>query len=129
LELDDFARGCTLVAAVPSHPLAVLRRGFSPAWQLAKPVARALGLPLGRGILRRRLGAVGSIKRLGARQRERALADAVVARGQLSGESVLLVDDVLTTGATVAACARALSGIGAAEVRVAVWARTLPPEW
>ncbi len=129
LQIDGFARECTLVAAVPSHPRATLLRGFSPAWILARPVARALGLPLRRRLLRRRLRAAGSAKRLGARWRRLALRDAILARGGLAGETVLLVDDVMTTGSTATACARALREVGAAEVRIAVWARTLPPEW
>jgi len=129
LEVADLARGCTALTVVPSHPVATFRRGFSPARELARPVARLLGLPLRGALIRRRLRAGGPVKRLSARSRRLALRDAFVVRDRLPGCRVLLIDDVMTTGETVAACTRALKGAGALEVRVAVWARTLPPHW
>jgi predicted amidophosphoribosyltransferase len=63
-------------------------------------------------------------KRLGARGR-RAAAGALRVRTPLPGHRVLLIDDVLTTGATAGACARGLKLTGSHEIRVAVWARTL----
>ena len=65
-------------------------------------------------------------KRLGARRRRTASATAFVARGRVDRARVLLVDDVMTTGATASACADVLKERGATEVRVAVWARTPP---
>jgi predicted amidophosphoribosyltransferase len=119
-----FARGCGAVVPVPSHPLARLRRGFDPAREIARPVAHALGLPL-LSPLRRSLRRPGPAKRLSAAARGRLLAGAFqpASRSPLP-RVVLLVDDVLTTGATAASCARALRALGVEEVRVAVWART-----
>ena len=126
--IAGFAEGCTAVVAVPSHPWMALRRGFSPAPELARPVARALGLPIVGGIGRRILSA-GAVKTMAARRRRRVLRDAFFARRSLAGQHVLLVDDVMTTGATVTSCALAAHDAGAVEVRIAVWARTLPPGW
>jgi len=124
IETAGMADSCTAVVPVPSHPWINLRRGFVPAVELARPLARRLGLPLCRRVLRRRAGSPLAAKRLGARGR-RALA-AVEVRRDVVGQRLLLVDDVMTTGATVHSCARALKQHGASEVRVAVWARTLP---
>ena len=126
--IPSFAR-CSLVVPVPSHPRAALRRGFNPALELARPVARQLGLPLRPRLLRRRWRAAAGVKQLGARQREASASEAFRVRWPLRGERVLLIDDVMTTGSTVAACARRLIVSGAGEVRVAVWARTLPRDW
>lgn len=123
LRAGSFAHGCGAVVPVPSHPLVRLRRGFDPAREIARPVAADLGLPLVPGLRRVRGGAPA--KRLSAADRERALARAFAlsARRPLP-PAVLLVDDVLTTGATVTACALELRTAGVAEVRIAVWART-----
>jgi predicted amidophosphoribosyltransferase len=125
VEIEGLAAGCDVVVPVPSHPWLTLRRGFSPARELARPVARRLGLPL-RGWVRRRIGAAQASKRLGATQRRRTAREAFHARGKAAGQGILLVDDVMTTGATLEGCARALKAVGAGTVRVAVWARTLP---
>lgn len=126
VRLTGLAAGCTAVVAAPSDPWANWRRGFSPGAVLARCVGRALGLPVRRHLLRRRLGVWGAVKRLPAPARRRRMADAFRVRGSLDRQRLLLVDDVMTTGATVEGCAGALIGAGAAAVRVAVWARTLP---
>jgi predicted amidophosphoribosyltransferase len=125
VEIEGFAADGSVIVPVPSHPWVSLQRGFSPARELARPMAHRLGLPLRRW-LRRRIGAPRLSKRLRARQRREAAARAFVVRGEVSRRSILLVDDVMTTGATVEGCARALKLAGARSVRVAVWARTLP---
>jgi len=124
VEIEGFAAGCRAVVPVPSHPWVTLRRGFSPALEVARPVARRLGLPL-REWVRRRFDTVRASKRLGARQRRRAAREAYRARGDASGLGILLIDDVMTTGATLEGCTRALKAAGARSVRAAVWARTL----
>ncbi len=122
----SWATGCTAVVPVPSHPWAEWRRGFSPGLEFARPVARATGLPLWRGTLGRRWAGDLALKRLGARARRTRASRTIRVRRSVCGARLLLVDDVMTTGATVDACARALKRSGATEVRVAVWARTPP---
>jgi predicted amidophosphoribosyltransferase len=112
VELEGLAEGCRVVVPVPSHPWVTLRRGFSPAHELARPIARRLGLPL-RAWVRRRFGAIQTSKRLGARQRRRSAEAAFRVREGAKGRAILLVDDVMTTGSTLEGCARALKSSGA----------------
>jgi ComF family protein len=116
------------VEAVTWVPLARRRlaeRGFDQARALAGPVARGFGLPLAQ-LLRRRSVSAPQAGRSGI-ERRTAMPGAFRAVGP--PERVLLVDDVLTTGATAAACAQALIASGAREVHVLVAARALqaPP--
>jgi predicted amidophosphoribosyltransferase len=114
------------IVPVPSHPLADLRRGFSPAGRLARGLGARLGIPV-RRLLRRRFWSLGSAKHLGRAKRQRLLRSAIVCRKSPGPGPVLLVDDVMTTGSSLDACARALRRAGVTSVQVAVWGRT-PPE-
>src|SRR6185436_2642012 len=99
LERSAFALGCTAIVPVPSHPLALLRRGYNPAHELARAVSRALGLPLRPRLLSRPLLRGGTSKGLGARERRRIVEHAFRPSPSARRERVLLVDDVMTTGA------------------------------
>lgn len=120
-------RGIDAVVPVPSTRLARWRRGFEPAKELSRELARILSLPLRDDVLRKR-GLFGpASKSLSAPARFAGAESTVAARRTVPGERILLVDDVLTTGATASACARVLRASGAVEIRVAVWARTPSP--
>jgi len=114
---EDWSRGRPLVVPVPMHRLKARLRGADSAGSLAGELAATLGLPYRPGLLRKTRW-TGSQTRLDPRRRVRNVEGAFRAAEPLAGASVLLVDDVLTTGATAHACARALRAAGAAAVRV-----------
>lgn len=113
-----------LVAPVPLHPFRLLRRRYNQAAEIARPLARRHGLAFAPGLLvRTRATASQGSKSGGARRRNVAGAFAVPRPARVVGRRVLLIDDVLTTGATLEACARALKSAGAIAVDVATVAR------
>ena len=119
-----------LVVPAPSAPGARLRRGREPVGVLAGAVAAGLrtggvGAAVVPGLRRRRStrDQVG----LGARARGRNLDASVAARRRTEGSLCVLVDDVLTTGATLAASERALTSVGAVVLAGLVLAATPPP--
>ncbi len=117
-----------LVVPVPLHPSKLGRRGFNQAGLLARGLCRArpeTGRLAPTALRRRRTGVQARLARPGRRANVRG---AFRAPGDLTGARVLLIDDVLTTGATVDACARELRRARAAAVDVLVLARTPRPE-
>jgi ComF family protein len=113
-----------LVVPVPLHWWRHSRRGYNQAGLLARAIARGTGLPLStRALARRRAGR----RQLGLSRQERlaSLAGCYAARAsRVRDRRILLVDDVVTTGATLEACARALLRAGAAGIIGCAFART-----
>ncbi|HQR47417.1 MAG TPA: phosphoribosyltransferase family protein, partial [Thermoanaerobaculia bacterium] len=114
--------GLDAVVPIPSPRRRNRERGYDPAALLGEELARRLDLPL--------LPALSRVKetppqsRLTAAERRANVAGAFRARASAAGRSLLVVDDVLTTGATAFAAAEALRAAGARRVALAVLART-----
>lgn len=110
-----------VVVPVPQDWRSSWSRGFYPVGRLGQGVAEGLGVPE-RRLLRRLAGP--SLASLERSERRLAALRAFRAQGELAGERVLLVDDVLTTGSTATACASELLCAGASEVHLMVvcWA-------
>jgi ComF family protein len=112
---------------VPLHTGRLRERGYNQALELARPLATALGLPLMPGILQRERPTAAQTD-LGAAARRRSPRGAfsfVAPPGRPVPDHVALVDDVMTTGATLRECARVLKRAGVA--RVDVWAMARAP--
>ena len=105
-----------VVLPVPLHWRRKMRRGFNQASELARPLAAFLGVPLLRGVRRRRATACQT--GLQAAERIANLRQAFDVRDRVSQRHVLIVDDVITTGATVTQLARALRKQGARKISV-----------
>jgi len=114
------------IVPVPLHPLRLLARRYNQAAEIARPLAAMTGTPyLPDALIRRRRTATQGGKSGSGRRRNVAGAFEVPAARtkQVAGLRILLIDDVLTTGATAEGCARALKAAGAVRVDVAVVAR------
>lgn len=112
------------IAPVPLHPLRLLRRRYNQAAEIARPLAAMTGTPyLPDALVRRRATATQGGKSGSGRKRNVAGAFEAPDPRRVAGLRILLIDDVLTTGATAEGCARALKAAGAARVDLAVVAR------
>lgn len=117
-----------IVVPVPLHRWRLWARGYNQAALLAREIARLTGtrLEVDALVRTRRTPALGG---LGRKARERTLSGAIEVAGRrmsaVEGAQVILVDDVLTSGATSNACVRSLKRAGANKVVVACFARVL----
>jgi len=127
----DLVREADAVTPVPLHPLRLISRRFNQAAEIARPFARHAGLGYLPDVLVRRRPTPSQAGRSGAARRQNMAGAFAVPRrawSAIEGRRLILVDDVLTTGATAEACARALKAAGAAGVDVAAVARVQAPE-
>ncbi|WP_310467951.1 ComF family protein [Sphingomonas sp.] len=125
--LDALPPDAVLVP-VPLHRQRLWQRGFNQAAILARELSKRVAIPTETGLLKR-IKRTPPLKGMNRLQRRRAVAGAFQAAGaaELRGRTVVLVDDVLTTGSTANACARALRRAGAARVDLVSWARVVRP--
>jgi ComF family protein len=106
------------------HPGRERARGYNQAAELAKQLAANAGVALDARAVRRARNTEPLAKTMHRAERQAIVEGAFAARRErVEGRRVLLVDDVVTTGATLNACARALLDAGAAGVRCVTWAR------
>jgi ComF family protein len=121
---------CDLIAPVPLHRWRLLWRRYNQSALLAQALGRVAGRPVMPDLLVRRRH-TPSQGRLDRARRHANVAGAFALRpghaGAIKGKRVLLVDDVMTTGATVAECAKVLRKAGAAAVDVLTLARVVRP--
>lgn len=111
-----------LIQPMPLHWRRHAWRGFNQATEIARPIGHMLEAPIGDIVRRRRHTPPQSS--LPSKARRRDLDPCFRARRALQGERVLIVDDVMTTGASVAALSRSLRQAGASEVSVLALARS-----
>jgi ComF family protein len=121
---EDLA--ANVVVPVPLHPARLRERGHNQAELIARPLARRLGLPLKSYLLVRTKPRPDKL-RLTRKERWETVRGAyeVYERARVDKLRVLLVDDVMTTGATLDACSRALRQAGASHVACLTVARVM----
>lgn len=114
---------CDTLVPVPLHPRRLLARGFNQSREIARLISSRRGLPIRQAALSRVRRTTPQME-LAREARTENIRGAFAASGKiLSGRSVLLIDDIMTTGATLEECARAMLNAGALRVDVLVLAR------
>lgn len=120
---DPVLRAGELLIPVPLHPARLRERGYNQAERLARSVSQTMRIPISsRSLIRRRATKTQTL--LGEEERRENVKGAflVVREEEVRGKKVILVDDVLTSGATLTSAASALLEAGAKEVYGLVYA-------
>jgi ComF family protein len=120
-----------ILVPVPLHRWRIWKRGYNQSALIASSLAKRTGLAADLDLLRR-VKATPILRGLGRRERALAVRGAFAVRDKgkaaLAGRTIVLVDDVFTSGATANACARTLKRAGAARVEILCWARVVAQE-
>ncbi|HEX8874093.1 MAG TPA: ComF family protein [Nitrosospira sp.] len=119
IELPDF------IVPMPLHPGRLRERGFNQALEIARRISKKTGVALLPGVCQRARD-TPSQTGLPWKEREQNIRGAFTCEANLEGKHIAVLDDVMTTGATLNELAKALRKSGAAHVSVWVVARTLP---
>ena len=115
-----------VIVPVPLHRWRLWNRGFNQSALVARELARLWQLGDQPGALRR-VKRTQPLKGLNHAQRRKAVSGAFRANVDLKGRTAILIDDVLTSGSTAEACARALRRAGASRIELICWARVVRP--
>jgi len=117
-----FQEVAPIMIPLPLHPRRERERGYNQAWLIAQGVAAITGWPINSGL--RRLSYQSPSAYLSYSQRQKQIKYFVYQANDLMGKTVILIDDVITTGATVQAASYALKQAGAVKIIVAVIAES-----
>lgn len=120
--------GDRILVPVPLHRWRLWSRGFNQSALVAQELSRRLGIATDPLALRR-IRRTPPLKGMSRTQRRKTVSGAFRVRDKtaIAGKTIILVDDVLTTGSTAEACARTLKRAGAARVELVSWARVVKP--
>ncbi len=126
LEESGFSNQWDIIIPVPLHWRRFLWRGYNQSYRFAEGLSESLGIETKEGILVRGRYTQVQAKRKGTGERLKNIKGAFVVKApqKVAGKKILLVDDVVTTGATIDACIRPLLDAGAKEVSLACIAAT-----
>jgi ComF family protein len=116
-----------LIVPVPRHPRRIRELGRDPVYELARRLGRRLGRRLDGGVLRRARPTRPQTELAPAERQANVSGSFAARRASVLGRRVLLLDDVVTTGATLAEAGRTLAHAGARQVLRAALAGTPPP--
>lgn len=114
----------TLLVPVPLHRWRIWNRGFNQSGLLAQAISKRVGIDWSPDVLERSKS-TKSLGGLSRSQRQKMVSGAFDADEYVVGRRIILVDDVFTTGSTIAACANALRKAGASGIDAIVWARVV----
>lgn len=112
-----------IMAPVPLHPCRERERGYNQSELLALGISKSTGIPMANGLLARVRNTPPQVTMTSPEERRQNVVEAFECVGDVAGKRVLLVDDVVTTGATVAECAAQLRKAGAEAIWVLSLAR------
>jgi ComF family protein len=117
-----------ILVPVPLHRTRLWARGFNQSALVASELSKRTGIA-SNPLLLRRTRRTPALKGMSPLQRRKTLAGAfrVLDKSAAAGRTVILIDDVLTTGSTAEACARVLKRAGAARIELVSWARVVKP--
>ena len=126
--LLGLADATSMIVPVPLHRWRLWNRGFNQSGLVARELGRRCGFPVEHRLLLRRKR-TPPLKGMNYQQRHAAVAGAfaVAQSTRLDGRTIILIDDVLTSGSTAEACARTLRKAGAERVELISWARVVRP--
>ena len=117
-----------ILVPVPLHRWRLWARGFNQSGLVARELAKAWGIPVAQNLIRR-VKRTSALKGLNHSQRRKAVAGAFQASTSrhLRDRTIILIDDVFTSGSTAEACAKELRKAGASRVELICWARVVRP--
>ena len=120
--------GDPVLIPVPLHRFRLWMRGFNQSALVARELSRRLELRT-EPLALKRVKRTPALRGMSPMQRRKTVSGAFIVRNKaaVEGKTVILIDDVLTTGSTAEACARTLQRAGAARVELITWARVVRP--